>query len=76
MATVDRYGEIHRLWNLAGENITKPPHLQAIDDKARALDFQMGEEFKEPIKQWEDGLIASVDLIDKLLHIAMREVEV
>lgn len=71
MAT--KYETIIALWKKAGNEIEKPPHLMAIDSEARKLDDELGKEFREYITQWEEGLIASVELMEKLVWAASKE---
>lgn len=73
---MNRYSMIKTLWELAGNDIEKPPHLQAIESEVRILDRELSEEFKEPIKQWEDGLISAVELLDKLMYVSLQEIAV
>lgn len=67
------YGLIRAFWFASGDEIDKPPHLQAHDDMARKLDALLTSKFKEPLQQFDDGLISSVELLDKLYYEAHRD---
>lgn len=82
MTTKTLYEAIQDAWKATAEATGDkpwevPPHLQVEENAARQLDKQLGELLQEPIQQYQDGLIASTELVDKLFilaHTTMVEV--
>lgn len=71
--TTSLHHRIHAAWAEHAASLPEgvmpwnaPPHLQALEVPARALDEELSKAIKESIQQWQDGIIAAVELVDKL----------
>jgi hypothetical protein len=70
------YTKIIQAWDNAHKgDPTKPPNLleKEYTRLARELEEQLAERFKEPIQQFNDGLISSTELLQKLSYEAHKE---
>ena len=47
-----------------------PPHIQAKESIPRQLDLQLTRELREPIAQFQDGLISATEFVDKVIAAA------
>lgn len=68
------YNVIKTCWFIRdGYNLECPPHIQPVEDQARKYDEILSNKFNEPIEQYRNGLISSVELLDKLFYEAHKE---
>lgn len=69
--SVSLYNAINAAWDKAGGDMEKPPHLQVEEDEARKLDKMLSDLLKEPIDQFQNGLISAVELVNKIMQVAL-----
>lgn len=70
MTTSSLYNRIKELWNAAGADIMSPAHLLPESEEARRLDDELTELIREQLPLWEEGVISSVELVDRIIEAA------
>lgn len=75
--TLSRYTEIKNLWDVVGEkSFDSMGDMTREEMMARKLDVQLGDRLRPAISQWDQGLISSVELVDKIMWEAFYKPDV
>lgn len=70
MTTSSLYNRIKELWKAAGADITSPSHLLPESEEARRLDDELCNLIREQLPLWEEGVISSAELVDRIIEAA------
>jgi len=70
MTTSSLYNRIKELWEAAGADLTSPPHLLPESEEARRLDDELCKLIREHLPHWEEGIISSTELVDRIIEAA------